>query len=50
VRDKLIDGGFIGRGELERDMADLGAHRANPETLVTSHMFFRLWGRIPSSC
>ena len=48
VRNRLVDGGFIGHSDLERDMADLQAYLANPETLVTSHMFFRLWGRIPS--
>jgi hypothetical protein len=47
VRDKLVDGGFIGRGDLERDHAALERHLADSEVLVTSHMFFRLSGRIP---
>lgn len=47
VRDRLIAGGFITRTELERDMADLERHLADPKALVTSHMFFRLTGRVP---
>jgi hypothetical protein len=46
VRDKLISGGFIGRDDLEKDMAALENHLSNPEVLVTSHMFSRLSGRI----
>jgi SAM-dependent methyltransferase len=49
VREKLIDGGFIGRSDLERDMTALERYLANPEALVTSNLFFRLWGRIPLS-
>ena len=48
VRDKLVNGGFIGREEIEEDMAALERHLSNPEVLVTSHMFFRLNGRLPS--
>lgn len=48
VRDKLVDGGFIGREEIEEDMVALDHHLSNPEVLVTSHMFFRLNGRLPS--
>lgn len=47
VRDKLVNGGFIAREEIERDMAALEQHLSNPEVLVTSHMFFRLNGRLP---
>ena len=47
VREKLIDGGFVERGDLERDLAALENHLASPETLVTSNVFFRLSGRIP---
>lgn len=47
VRDKLIDGGFISKAELDSDMADLDRHLADPDVLVTSHMFFRLIGRVP---
>lgn len=46
VRDKLIGGGFITVSELERDMADLERHLADPDVMVTSHMFFRLIGRV----
>lgn len=48
VRDGLIGGGFITPGALERDMADLARHLADPDVMVTSHMFFRLIGRVPS--
>ena len=48
VREKLIEGGFIDRSILERDVAALERHLSDPETLVTSHLFFRLWGRTPS--
>ena len=47
VREKLIDGGFITRSQLERDMIALERHLSDPLTLVTSHLFFRLWGRVP---
>lgn len=47
VRDKLIGGGFITLSELERGMADLERHLADPDVMVTSHMFFRLIGRVP---
>ncbi len=46
VRDNLIERGFIGKSELESDLADLERHLANPEVLVTSHLFFRLCGRV----
>lgn len=49
VREKLIDGGFIGRSDLDRCMAALEFHLSDPEVLVTSHMFFRLSGRVPQS-
>ena len=49
VREKLIDGGFIGRSDLERDVTALERHLSNPEALVTSHLFFLLLGRVPPS-
>lgn len=49
VREKLIDQGFIGRSDLERDVTTLEHHLSNPEVLVTSHMFFLLSGRVPQS-
>jgi SAM-dependent methyltransferase len=49
VREKLIDEGFIGRSDLERDVTALERHLSNPEVLVTSHLFFRLSGRVPQS-
>lgn len=47
VRDQLIDGGFIARADLERDVAALERHLSDPEALVASHLFFRVSGRIP---
>jgi SAM-dependent methyltransferase len=49
VRDRLIEGGFISRSDLERDMIALERYLSDPEALVTSHLFFRLWGRVPRS-
>lgn len=45
VSARLIDGGFIGRTELERNMAELEAHLSRPDVQVTSHVFYRLCGR-----
>jgi SAM-dependent methyltransferase len=47
VRDNLIDDGFIARDELEHDMRVLDDYLSDPEALVTSHVFYRLWGRVP---
>ena len=44
---KLIEGGFIDRSVLEKDVAALERHLSDPQTLVTSHLFFRLCGRLP---
>jgi len=44
----LIEGGFVGRSDLEREMTALERHLSNPEVLVTSHLLFRLSGRVPS--
>jgi SAM-dependent methyltransferase len=49
VREKLIDGGFIRRSDLDRDATALERHVSNPEVLVTSHLLFRLSGRVPQS-
>jgi SAM-dependent methyltransferase len=48
VRDKLIDGGFISKDDLERDLALFEERLADPEVLVTSQVFFRLRGRVPA--
>jgi SAM-dependent methyltransferase len=48
VRTNLIDGGFIERDELERDLRALEDYLNDPDTLVTSHVFYRLWGRVPT--
>lgn len=47
VRDKMTEQGFIGRAELERDVAAVERHLSNPEALVTSHLFYQLSGRVP---
>ncbi|MBZ9656692.1 methyltransferase domain-containing protein [Phyllobacterium lublinensis] len=47
VRDRLVDGDFIGRRDLEQDLAALDLYLSRPDTMVTSHMFFRLCGRLP---
>lgn len=47
VRGKLVEEGFIGPADLERDVAALERHLADPALLVTSHMFYRLTGRVP---
>jgi SAM-dependent methyltransferase len=48
VRDKLIEGGFMSHDELEGDLGLFDEKLADPEVLVTSHAFFRLWGRVPA--
>ncbi len=48
VRDRLIDAGFMTRPEFERDMAALENHLARSDVQVTSNIFFRLTGRLPS--
>ena len=47
VRDRLVDGAFVTQLELERDMKALEDHLSRPDVLVTSHMFFRVSGRLP---
>jgi len=47
VREKMIEAGFIDRSVLEKDVSDLERHLSDPATLVTSHLFFRLCGRVP---
>jgi SAM-dependent methyltransferase len=49
VRDKLVDGGFISRAELEADLGLFEEKLADPEVLVISQPFFRLWGRVPAA-
>jgi SAM-dependent methyltransferase len=45
--DRLIDGDFIERDELEAMTASIAAHVADPDTLVVSHLFIQAWGRKP---
>jgi SAM-dependent methyltransferase len=47
VRDKLVDGGFITRKNLERDIEALEEHLSRPDVQITSNLFFRLTGRLP---
>ena len=47
VRDKLVSKEFITAAEFDSDIGALENHLARPEVLVTSHMFYRLSGRVP---
>ncbi|KSV88870.1 methyltransferase domain-containing protein [Sinorhizobium sp. GL28] len=49
VRDGLIGEGFIDRDDLDDDLMALDRHLADPSVLVTSHLFFRLTGRVPET-
>jgi SAM-dependent methyltransferase len=49
IRDKLVEGGFISRVELEADLGLFEEKLADPEVLVFSQPFFRLWGRVPAA-
>lgn len=48
VRERLVDGGYITRPEMERQMAALEHHLSRPDVQVISNLFFRLVGRLPS--
>ncbi|MGC1347649.1 MAG: methyltransferase domain-containing protein [Methyloceanibacter sp.] len=48
VRDKLIDGGFISRPELESDLALFEEKLADSAVLMTSVLHFLLRGRVPA--
>jgi SAM-dependent methyltransferase len=48
VRDALIDGGFIARDNLERDLALFGEKLADETVLMHSALYFLLWGRVPA--
>ena len=43
------EGGPAGAVGVARVGAALDRYLSNPETLVLSHLFFRLWGRVPQS-
>jgi hypothetical protein len=47
VRDKLIDGGFISRDDLERNLAGFERQLADPEVLFASSLYFLVRGRVP---
>jgi SAM-dependent methyltransferase len=49
VREQMIDAGFIARAELEDAIVALERHLADPNTQVTSSIFYRLCGRVPAS-
>jgi SAM-dependent methyltransferase len=49
VQGKLVDGGFISRADLEADLGLFEEKLADPEVLVISQPFFRLWGRVPAA-
>jgi SAM-dependent methyltransferase len=46
VRERMLEGGFVTRDDLARDMAALEAHLARPDVQVMSNLFFRLTGRV----
>ena len=48
VRDGLIDGGFISRDDLERDLALFEEKLADDKVLITSVLHFLLRGRVPA--
>ena len=48
VRDKLIDGGFISRDELEQNLRAYERHLADPDVLATSNPYFLVRGRVPT--
>ena len=48
VREKLVAGGYMSRHDLERDLAVVERSLADPDVLTTSHVFYRLWGRVPT--
>jgi SAM-dependent methyltransferase len=48
VRDGLIDGGFISREDLERDLKAYERRLDDPETLSTSDTYYLVSGRVPA--
>lgn len=46
VSERMLEGGFITRDDMARDMAALEAHLARPDVQVMSNLFFRLTGRV----
>ncbi|MGS1097190.1 methyltransferase domain-containing protein (plasmid) [Aquamicrobium terrae] len=44
---RLVKEGFLTQRKIDEDMAALENHLSDPEVLVTSHLFYRLWGRMP---
>jgi SAM-dependent methyltransferase len=47
VRDRLVEGGYVGEAELDDLLDALKRHLDNEGTLVVSHLFFQVWGRKP---
>jgi SAM-dependent methyltransferase len=48
VRDALLAADLVHAEQLNEDMEALDRYLANPDHLVLSHTFFRVWGRIPA--
>jgi hypothetical protein len=48
VRERLAGDRFVTQADVERDLAALRDHLANPGVQVISNIFFRLTGRLPS--
>jgi SAM-dependent methyltransferase len=47
ARERILDGGAIRERELTELTAALGAHLADPSTLVVAELMFQAWGRKP---
>ena len=47
IGDALVSSGMFDRPALETDLAELDRALKDPTLLVVSHLFFRVWGRIP---
>jgi len=47
VRDRLVEGGYVGVAELDELSDALKRHLDDEGTLVVSHLFFQVWGRKP---
>jgi hypothetical protein len=44
-RDRILSGGFLTAGQLDRLTTELHEHLAKPETFVIYALFFQAWGR-----
>jgi SAM-dependent methyltransferase len=49
LRERIIEDGLIGVGELEDVIADCERVAADPDTYITTFIVTQVWGRMPSS-